>query len=171
MPPNYQSLPAYQQAELIVVWTDQFCQHFLIGAEYFRLRDQMTSSARSVKQNIAEGATRNSVKDYIQFVGFSRASGEELLEDYKDLAQKWQIAIWSKNDSKLQWWRKYRDSKLSWPSLPSSKPEAVNYLIDLVTRTNYLLDQQRRGLERAFIEKGGYTENLAKQRLNYRDAG
>lgn len=34
--------------------------------------------------------------------------------------------------------------------------------------TNYLLDQQRRGFEKAFIEKGGYTENLAKGRRDFR---
>jgi four helix bundle suffix protein len=41
-------------------------------------------------------------------------------------------------------------------------------MIDLITRTNYLLDQQRRSLERFFIENGGYTENLAKKRRQFR---
>jgi len=44
----------------------------------------MNSSARSYKQNQAEGALRNSVKALIEFLGFARASGEELLEDYLD---------------------------------------------------------------------------------------
>lgn len=124
--------------------------------------DHMVRSARSYKQNIAEGATRNSIQDNIQFIGYSRASGEELLEDYRDLAKTWAVAIWPKTSAKLK-------SLSSYTSLSSlSKPEALNLLIDLTTRTNYLLDQQRRSLETTFIEKGGYTENLARKRREHR---
>lgn len=124
--------------------------------------DHMRRSARSYKQNIAEGAARNSLQDNIQFIGYSRASGEELLEDYRDLAKSWNIAIWPKTAAKLR-------SLTSITFLTSlSRPEAVNLLIDLVARTNYLLDQHRRSLEKTFITQGGYTENLARKRREFR---
>lgn len=151
---NYEKTITYQQAKQIFFFTQEFCQKFLNEYQDRRLIEQMVSSARSVKQNLSEGATRNSVKDYIQFIGFSRASGEELLEDYKDLAGLWRIKI-------------IRPSS-SLPSLSSSRAEAVNQMIDLVARNNYLSDQQRRSLENYFITHGGYTENLAKKRRIYR---
>ncbi len=155
---NYKNTITYQQTKKIYELTKEFTKKFLDSHKDRRLIDHMNSSGRSMKQNLAEGATRNSVKDYIEFIGFSRASGEELLEDYKDLAREWKIQVVRPSQSSL--------SSLS--SLPSSRSEAVNYLIDLITRTNYLLDQQHRGLEKYFIEYGGYTENLAKKRREFR---
>lgn len=57
-------------------------------------------------------------------------------------------------------------SKPSPPSSPSSYP--LNYLIDLVIRTNYLLDRQKKSLEEKFIKEGGYTEALFRKRVSYR---
>ncbi len=151
---NYEKTITYQQAKQIFFFTQEFTQKFLNEYKDRRLIEQMISSARSIKQNLIEGATRNSIKDYIQFIGFSRASGEELLEDYKDLAGLWHIKI-------------IRPSS-SLPSLSSLRAEAINQMIDLITRNNYLSDQQRRSLEKYFITHGGYTENLAKKRRVYR---
>jgi four helix bundle suffix protein len=152
---NYEKTITYQQAKQIFFFTQEFTKNFLNGYKDRRLIEQMVSSARSIKQNLSEGATRNSIKDYIQFIGFSRASSEELLEDYKDLAELWKIKV-------------VRPSSSSSPSLSSSRAGAVNKMIDLITRNNYLSDQQRRSLEKHFIEHGGYTENLAKKRRIYR---
>jgi len=150
---------SYGDKVLIQDLTVEFVKLFSVN---YNRGDHIIRSARSLKQNLAEGATRNSVKNYIQFIGFSRASNEELLEDYKDLAKQWQIPIWSKSDPRLS-------SFTSLSSLSSlSQEAALNLMIDLITRTNYLLDQQRRGLEKAFIEKGGYTENLAQKRREQR---
>lgn len=153
---NYKEMITYKQAKEIVRLTRIFCEEYLDQYKDRRLIEHMNSSARSMKQNLAEGAARNSIQDYIQFIGFSRASGEELLEDYNDLADRWNIKIIR--------------PKSSLPSISSfsSRNEAVNYMIDLLTRENYLLDQQRRSLEKHFIKKGGYTENLAKKRREFR---
>ena len=35
-----------------------------------------------------------------------------------------------------------------------------DYEVCLIHQTNYLLDQQLRQLEKAFLEKGGFTERL-----------
>ena len=41
----------------------------------------------------------------------------------------------------------------------------ANALICLIHQANYLLDQQIAGLERQFVEGGGYSEQLAKARI------
>jgi four helix bundle suffix protein len=47
----------------------------------------------------------------------------------------------------------------------NSSPEiAANTIICLIHQTNYLLDQQLRQLEKAFLEEGGFTERLYKAR-------
>lgn len=158
---NYRETISFRQTEEICRLTKDFTTNFLAPKE-FRRATHMNDSARSMKQNLAEGSTRNGVSDLLQFIGFSRASGEELREDLRDIARELQIPIWDKSDSRLQ------HLHSSSPSLSSSREEALNRLLDLVIRTNYLLDQQRRALEKKFIEKGGYTENLAKKRRQFR---
>lgn len=44
----------------------------------------------------------------------------------------------------------------------------ANALICLIHRDNYLLDRQIAGLERQFIEEGGYSERLHAARLQAR---
>ena len=41
----------------------------------------------------------------------------------------------------------------------------ANAVICLIHQANYLLDQQIAALERDFVQKGGYSENLAAARL------
>lgn len=45
----------------------------------------------------------------------------------------------------------------------------ANALICLIHQANYLLDQQIAGLERVFVEEGGYSEQLAAARRKFRD--
>ena len=48
-------------------------------------------------------------------------------------------------------------------------PEAVaNIIICLIHQANYLLDQQIRQLEKAFVEEGGLRERMTRARLNER---
>jgi four helix bundle protein len=44
----------------------------------FGLKDQMTRAAVSIASNIAEGAERNSSKDYIRFLHIAKGSAAEL---------------------------------------------------------------------------------------------
>ena len=49
--------------------------------------------------------------------------------------------------------------------IENAPPEvAANTMLCLVHQTNYLLDQQLRQLEQAFLEEGGFTERLYKAR-------
>ena len=45
---------------------------------------------------------------------------------------------------------------------------AANVMIGLIKLTNYLLDQQIRQLERAFLEEGGLRERMTRARLTER---
>ena len=49
--------------------------------------------------------------------------------------------------------------------IETAAPEvAANTVICLIHQTNYLLDQQLRQLEKAFLQEGGFTERLYKAR-------
>jgi len=47
-------------------------------------------------------------------------------------------------------------------------PIVANILICLIHQTNYLLDQQLRQLEKAFLEEGGLRERMTRARLSAR---
>jgi four helix bundle suffix protein len=48
-------------------------------------------------------------------------------------------------------------------------PDIVaNFLICLIHQTNYLLDQQLRALEKAFLVEGGLRERMTRARLDTR---
>lgn len=50
----------------------------------YRLKSQMDDAARSVKRNIEEGFKRPTTSEYLQFLGYSQASLEELRGDVRD---------------------------------------------------------------------------------------
>jgi len=146
---------------------------YLPGAENMRQRQQMDQAARSSKQCIVEGAMQGTrLKGYIKMLGVSRGSWEELLEDYKDIARLKKIEIW--NSEMLRKNGNHRIFVKNTEPIPPTPPlspdlgTAVNIMIDLITRTNFLLDQQKHALEKKFLEEGGYTENLYKKRREQR---
>jgi four helix bundle suffix protein len=47
-------------------------------------------------------------------------------------------------------------------------PVVANILICLIHQTNYLLDQQLRHLEEAFLKEGGLRERMTRARLFHR---
>ncbi len=172
---GYKDLLTYKQCEEIYDLTNAFCGKFLPGRENLRQREQMIQAARSAKQCIAEGASQGtSLKGYIKMLGVSRGSLEELLLDYGDFARLRRIPVWERIDPRLREMGKMVkkvDGSYELPvtpSSPSSPSYPLNYLVDLITRTNYLLDNQRRSLEQKFIKEGGYSEKLFRQRLAYR---
>lgn len=173
----YKKLLTYRYAYLIFHLNDQFTSRYLGDYRHKRTKEQMDQSARSTKQNIAEGASQGtSLKAYIKLVGVARGSAEELLEDYKDFATKNKIPIWDWKDLRYKRFRGDRYFLSDEPSpptppiplLPKDKALVVNLMIDLLTRTGYLLDQQRRSLEEKHQKEGGFTEKLYKKRKDFR---
>lgn len=84
-PYGYRNLLAYKKAEEIQIETARVCNFFLKAKTISALADHMNRSARSAKQNIAEGWKRNSTKEYYEFLGFAVASNAELEEDCNDV--------------------------------------------------------------------------------------
>lgn len=160
---GYEYLLTYQQSTEIEWLVDQFCEAYLEPLKNRRLIAHMVDCGRSMARNIAEGYTRLGLKDYIEFLSFSRASGEELLKDLQRLAEKWMIKI-----ERGKWERGDKGVKREIPFDPLNPSIPLNYIINLVTRTNYLLDRQIESLEQKFIQEGGYTESLAKKRREFR---
>jgi four helix bundle suffix protein len=136
----------------------------------------MTQAARSGRQNIAEGsqAPGTSKKTELKLAGVARASLEELLLDFEDFLRQRGLKLWDKNHATAQLVRRLAYEKdrtyLTYkPYIESAPPEvAANALICLIHQTNYLLDQQLRQLEQAFLQQGGFTERLYQVRTRSR---
>jgi restriction system protein len=174
IPPHggYQKLKSYQMAEIVYDATVKFSERFIDKRS--RTVDQMVQAARSGKQNIAEGsmASGTSKKTEIKLVSVARASLEELLLDYQDFLRQRGLQLWGKDEPRVQEIRKIGvrsdRSYLSYRTYVENQTEevAANTIICIIHQTNYLLDQQLRQLEEAFLKEGGFTEKLYNARKN-----
>ncbi len=79
---GYHYLKTYMLATVVYDLTVEFCDKFLPGREYLRMREQMIHAGRSGRQNIAEGYEEKSLQSYIKLLGVADASLEELLLDF-----------------------------------------------------------------------------------------
>lgn len=180
---GYRSLRSFLVTTIIYDTTVSFCDRFLDRRS--RTIDQMVQAARSGRQNIAEGsrAAATSSQTELRLVNVARASLDELLLDYEDFLRQRGLIQWEKEDPRARKvravGRKIRtdqsdptdssDSKQYSEWLNHTDPAVVaNALICLIHQANYLIDRQIAGLERQFIEDGGYSEQLAAARIEKR---
>ena len=177
---GYRRLRSFQVATIIYDATVSFCDRFVERRS--RMRDQMIQAARSGRQNIAEGsrASGSSSQTELRLVGVARASLDELLLDYEDFLRQRGKRAWTKDDPESLAVRAVGKKDLPDPSDPTDRSDyahwldntdagvVANALICLIHQANYLLDRQIRGLERAFVFKGGYSERLAAARREQR---
>jgi four helix bundle suffix protein len=173
IPPHggYEKLLSFQKARIVYDGTVRFCERFLQKRD--RTHDQMVQAARSGKQNILEGsqASGTSKETEIKLVNGARASLEVLLEDYRDFLRVHGAVLWAKDSKEALFVRKLgAKSDVSYaaykPHLETRPPEVLaNILICLDHQTNYLLDQQLRQLETAFVQQGGLRERMTRARL------
>ena len=170
---GYRNLLSFQTTTIIYDLTVKFCDIYMTYKtnKSYRTYDQMVQAARSGKQNIAEGsqASGTSKKTELKLVGVARASLEELLVDYEDFLRQKGLTLWEKNDPRTLALRalSYTTNR-SYETYKTYmlEPESfANCLISLIHQANYLLDRQLQALDKAFLEEGGYTENLYKRRL------
>lgn len=178
IPPHggYRDLLSFRKARIIYDGTVLFCKRFLDTRD--RTVDQMVQAARSGKQNILEGskASGTSRETEIKLMNVARASLEELLEDYQDFLRVRNLVLWDKESREARFVRGLGRSKdVSYESyrtyLETRPPEIVaNILVCLIHQTNYLLDQQIRQLEQAFLEEGGFRERMSRARVQKRRA-
>ncbi|MGH7782882.1 MAG: four helix bundle suffix domain-containing protein [Candidatus Binatia bacterium] len=172
---GYRRLRSFQVTEIVYDGTVAFCDRFVDKRS--RTHDQMVQAARSGRQNIAEGsrASATSSQTELRLVNVARASLDELLLDYEDFLRQRGLKLWEKDDLEARRVREVglgrdRTDKRAYSEwLNHREPSVVaNALICLIHQANYLLDQQIRGLERQFVDDGGYSERLAAARLEKR---
>jgi four helix bundle protein len=98
---GFRNLHAYKFSEIIHDATVVFCERFVDRKS--RTTDQMIQTARSGKQNIAEGsmASGTSKKTELKLTGVARASLVELQLDFEDYLRQHDLPIWEKEGSQL----------------------------------------------------------------------
>ena len=173
IPPHggYENLLSFQKARIVYDGTVRFCERFLQKRD--RTFDQMVQAARSGKQNILEGsrASGTSKETEIKLTNVARASLEELLEDYRDFIRLRGIEEWPKEHSHTRRLRQLnRKPNAGYETFKKGIEHAdpaiaANVMIGLIKLTNYLLDQQLRQLEEAFVKDGGLRERMTRARL------
>jgi four helix bundle suffix protein len=187
---GYRKTASFQTATIIYDATYWFCEKFLDPRS--RTVDQMVQAARSGRQNIAEGSrfAATSSQTELRLVNTARSSLEELLLDYEDYLRHRRLPQWEPDSSEALAVREVaarqrRDrsdrsdltdlsDQQRWalysPWLDHADPVVrANAILCLIHQANYLLDQQIAALERAFIEGGGYSEQLATARIVERE--
>lgn len=176
IPPHggYKNLLSYRKAVIVYDATYRFCERFLSPRD--RTVDQMVQAARSGKQNIVEAsmASGTSKETEIKLTNVARASLEELLEDYHDYLRTRGLQLWDKESREARFVRKQGASPdasyESFRTYIDTRPAEVvaNVIICLIHQANYLLDQQIRKLEQAFLQEGGLRERMTRARLDHR---
>lgn len=186
---GYKSLISYKLARISFDLGWDFVPKYYNRIEDSRQRDQIKQALRSHKQNIVEGSSERSLSLKLKLYDVSKASGMEALEDFEDILRFERLARWSKDDSRLRKLRQIFEGYPSYPSNSSTPPfpsvkavtealggiegkegleATVNYLIDLLTRSGYLMDKQINAVEEKHTKEGGYRENLLRKRLVYK---
>ncbi len=172
---NYSELQSYRKAEIAYDLTYRFCQRFL--SERDRTVDQMVQAARSGKQNIVEGckASGTSKETEIKLLGVARASLEELLVDYFDLLRVRDLPVWRKESREASFVRRLgRNAGATYEDYRTfcetrSLEIVANIAICVIHQANYLLNQQIRALEKAFVMEGGLRERMTRARQEHRN--
>ena len=171
---GYQDLQSFQMAEIVYDGTVVFCDRFFFRRS--RTHDQMVQAARSGNHagGVGSQASGTSKKTELKLVGVARASLEELLVDFKDFLRQKGLPLWGKDHPRARevrglCYRKDRSYETYRTYIENAEAEvAANTLVCLIHQTNYLLDQQLRALEKAFLKEGGFTERLYRTRTQAR---
>ena len=176
IPPHggYESLLSFQKAQIVYDATVKFCADLLDKRD--RTVDQMIQAARSGKQNIVEGSVASgaSKETELKLTNVARASLEELLTDYRDFLRTRGFAEWpADHPYALRLRQLNRQPGANYETFRKAveNPDPAiraNAIIGLIKVTNYLLDQQIRRLEQAFLKEGGLRERMTRARLEAR---
>lgn len=185
---GYKQLISYKLARIAFDLGWNFVPQYYSKHEDHRQRDQIKQALRSDKQNIVEGSSERSLSSKLKLYDVAKSSGMEALEDFEDILRLEHLPRWGKEDPRLKKLRQvfegYPIPNPSDPPTPSTSSvlkvlgglegkeglEAIaNYLIDLLTRSGYLLDKQINAVEEKHQREGGYRENLLKKRLAFKN--
>ena len=172
----YTNLRFYQRSDVLYQLTQVFCQKYL--PEYGdRTVDQMVQSARSVKQNIAEGSSdgQTSTEVEIRLLGISRGSNLELLEDFQDYLKRKGIGEWFGKNPRFEPLHqfcknhsKYEDYQALLPKM--NDEELANMGICLCHQIDSALTKYIEKKDREFTTEGGIKERMTAARLEQRES-
>lgn len=150
-PDGYKNLLTYKQGQEIYQLTKEFTAKYLDPIKDSRLKGHMDDSGRSIPRNIMEGNKRGNTRSYLEFLGFSRASNEELKGDYTELE------------------REYKEGIRKLP-IRKNKEEMIGKIEEILTKIygeDCMLGRQIKGLEKRYIEKGDERDRLKKDRMDF----
>lgn len=172
----YTNLRFYQRSDVLYQLTQVFCQKYL--PKYGdRTVDQMVQSARSVKQNIAEGSSdgQTSTEVEIRLLGISRGSNLELLEDFHDYLKRKGIGEWFGKNPRFEPLHqfcknhsKYEDYQALLPKM--NDEELANMGICLCHQIDSALTKYIEKKDREFTTEGGIKERMTAARLEQRES-
>ncbi|MDP2637085.1 MAG: four helix bundle protein [bacterium] len=184
---GYKQLISYKLAQIAFDLGWDFVPKYYKKYEDSRQRDQIKQALRSHKQNIVEGSSERSLSAKLKLYDVAKSSGMEALEDFEDILRLEGLPRWDKDDLRLKKLRQVFEgfpypSNPSTPSTPSVSTvlaavglegkegleAVVNYLVDLLVRSGYLLDRQINAVEERHRREGGYNEKLLRKRLEYK---
>lgn len=185
---GYKSLISYKLSQIAFDLGWDLTPQYYSKYEDKRQRDQIKQALRSCKQNIVEGSSERSISRKLNLYDVAKSSGMEALEDFEDILRMEGLSRWSKDDSRLiklrQMFEGYpnpsNSSTLPTPSVRNVQEAlgrkegkegleiVLNYLVDLLIRSGYMLDKQMNALEEKHEREGGYNEKLLKRRLEYK---
>lgn len=180
-------------ANIIQLATQSFCDRFVDFRidPARRLYDQMVMAARSGVANIAEGSARHStsIETEMRLLDVARASIDELQGDLFNFllrrrADVWAIghpireAIWQLKMDSPRYTSSYQhDAALHIlkqksrfdPWIENENPDlAANAILVLCLKENIMLQSQIQTQLNLFRERGGFTENMTSERLEFR---
>lgn len=171
---NYKKLLSYQKSDVIFQITYFFCNTFLSKGD--RTNDQMVQAARSGKQNIIEGcaASSTSAKTEIKLINVAKASLQELLEDYEDFLKTRNKRKWEKGSIEYETMRalgRQHNEAGFFMNIVRTRPleTIANMAIILINQADYLLFRQLQRLSENFINDGGFSEKMARLRIETRN--
>jgi len=195
---GYRSTASFQTATLIYDATYWFCEKFIDARSrtHDQMVQAARSGRQNIAEGSRAAATSSQTE--LRLINVARASLEELLLDFEDFLRHRHLAQWRPDSPEAmavrqvpQRFKRDRadqadqaDPAVRWDLTVLSDHERwslyapwlehadaavrANAVICLIHQANYLLDQQIAALERAFIEDGGYSEQLATARLTER---
>lgn len=172
---HYRNLRVYQVTEIIYDITYYFAHRFLSKGD--RTIDQMVQSARSGKQNIAEGnqAAMTSSETEIKLTNVAKASLEELLDDYEDYLRVRGLDQWGPLHPRYQRMREYASSERIRHTYAGNirrmtDEEIANLCLTLTHQAIYMLHKLLVTMQQRFVTEGGIKERMFQARMNYRNS-
>ena len=188
---GYMYMDMWVLSSILQLGTFNFCRRFLNQKNdpCGRLFDQMTQAARSGQANIAEGVSRHqtSIETEMKLVDVARASINELSNDFSFILMANKQVAWRKNDpagiavrglkpdtphygediTHDMMEHVLRQKERFDPWIESHDlATAANALMILCSRVNTMATNYLESRLADFKEKGGFAENMTKERID-----